>query len=34
MIGSCLGGFEISGRFGECGMGDVWRATDPKLKRD
>ncbi len=32
--GSRLGPYEVTGRLGEGGMGEVWRATDPKLKRE
>ena len=32
--GSRLGPYEVTGRLGEGGMGEVWRATDFKLKRE
>ncbi|MCL4810392.1 MAG: serine/threonine protein kinase, partial [Thermoanaerobaculia bacterium] len=32
--GGRLGSYEITGRLGEGGMGEVFRATDPKLKRE
>ena len=32
--GSRLGSYEITGRLGEGGMGEVFRATDSKLKRE
>ncbi|MBK6406122.1 MAG: protein kinase [Holophagales bacterium] len=32
--GSRLGPYEITGKLGEGGMGEVWRATDSKLKRE
>jgi serine/threonine protein kinase len=32
--GSRIGPYEVSGKLGEGGMGEVWRATDTKLKRE
>ena len=34
MIGQRLGPYEITAKLGEGGMGEVYRATDIKLKRD
>jgi len=34
MIGQQLGPYEITARLGVGGMGEVWRATDTKLKRE
>src|SRR5512139_4157736 len=32
--GSRIGSYEVTGKLGEGGMGEVWRATDSKLKRE
>jgi serine/threonine protein kinase len=34
MIGKTLGNFEITSQLGKGGMGEVYRAKDPRLGRD
>ncbi len=33
-VGTRLGPYEIAAQIGEGGMGEVYRATDTKLKRE
>ena len=33
-VGARLGHYAVTAKFGEGGMGEVWRATDTQLNRD
>ncbi len=33
-VGSRLGHYTVTGKLGEGGMGEVWRATDTQLNRE
>ena len=33
-VGARLGHYEVTAKFGQGGMGEVWQATDTKLDRD
>ena len=33
-VGARLGHYTVTAKLGECGMGEMWRATDTQLNRD